>query len=75
MNLTIFFTSEIEGWYTAEIIELPGCVSYWETLEEAKVMIKDAAIWYIESLKKHGEYLPIKKRESFISSLSLYETI
>jgi len=53
MNLTMFFTSEIEGWYTAEIIELPGCVSYWETLEEAKVMIKDAAIWYIESLRKH----------------------
>ena len=75
MNLTIFFTSEIEGWYTAEIIELPGCVSYWETLEEAKMMIKDAAIWYIESLKKHGEYSLIKKRESFISSLSLYETI
>ena len=75
MNLTIFFTSEPEGWYTAEVIELPGCVSYWETLEEAKEMIKDAAIGYIESLKKHGRLSSIEKRESFISSLSLYETV
>ncbi|MCK9272501.1 type II toxin-antitoxin system HicB family antitoxin [Candidatus Gracilibacteria bacterium] len=75
MNLTIFFTSEPEGGYTAEILELPGCVSYGETLEEAKEMIKDAAIGYITSLKKHGEYVPIIKKESFISLLSLHETI
>jgi predicted RNase H-like HicB family nuclease len=56
MNLTILFTHEPEGGYTAEIIELPGCVSYWDTLEEAKEMAKDAAIGYIESLKKHDEF-------------------
>lgn len=59
MELTIIFTSEPEWGYTAEIIELPGCVSYGETLEEAKIMIRDAATGYVASLKKHNRSIPL----------------
>jgi len=49
----LVFTKEPEGGYTVEVVELPGCVSYGETLEEAKENIKDAIKWYLVSLKKH----------------------
>jgi predicted RNase H-like HicB family nuclease len=53
MRFTLVFNKEPEGGYTVEVLELPGCVSYGETIEEAKKMIKDAIKGYIYSLKKH----------------------
>jgi len=50
MDLTAIYTKEPEGWYTVEILELPGCVSYGETLEEAETMIKEASSAYLESV-------------------------
>ena len=44
---------------------LPGCVSYGETLEEAKEMIQDAIKAYISSLKKHGEPIPSDSNNFF----------
>jgi len=55
MRFTLVFNKEPEGGYTVEVLELPGCVSYGETIEEAKKMIKDAIKGYIYSLKKHWE--------------------
>jgi len=69
----LIFTKEPEGGYTVEVVELPGCVSYWETLEEAKENIKDAIKWYLISLKKHNELQ--KSTTRFMWSLSLNETI
>lgn len=75
MNFTILYSSEPEWGYTAEVVELPWCVSYGETLEEAKIMIEDAAVWYLQSLKKHWENFTNFKKSHFISSLTLNETI
>jgi predicted RNase H-like HicB family nuclease len=33
-------------------LELPGCVSYGGTMEEAQIMIKEAAVGYLEAQKK-----------------------
>jgi antitoxin HicB len=49
------FRPEPEGGFTAIVPELPGCVTYGRTLEEAKEMVKDAIGGYIESLKKHQD--------------------
>ena len=76
MELTLVFTREPEGGYTVEVVELPGCISYGETIEEAEEMIQDAAQGYLISLRKRdpGSF-PLKKKHSFISSVSLHETI
>ncbi|GAB3920261.1 type II toxin-antitoxin system HicB family antitoxin [Mucilaginibacter myungsuensis] len=60
MSLTyrILLKPEPEGGYTVNVPALPGCITYGETLEEAKVNAKEAIELYIESLKEHGEDIP-----------------
>lgn len=77
VNLTALYTKEEDGWYTVEILELPGCVSYGETMEEAQSMIKEAAAGYLEAQKKIGTNMKgFFNKETFISSIPVaYETI
>lgn len=61
MNLLvyrIFLHKEPEGGFTVTVPSLPGCVTYGETLEEAKQMAREAIELYIESLREHGEDIP-----------------
>jgi len=51
----IFLHKEPEGGFTVTVPSLPGCVTYGETLEEAKQMAHEAIELYIESLREHGE--------------------
>ena len=69
MTYTAIYTQEPEGGYTVEILELPGCVSFWETIDEAEKMIKEAIQVYRESQIAHKENIVIGKK--FISSLQL----
>lgn len=57
-NFTVILKSEAEGGYTAIVPSLPGCVTYGETVEKAKEMVKDAIEGYLVSLKKHHEEIP-----------------
>ncbi|OIP53599.1 antitoxin HicB [Candidatus Gracilibacteria bacterium CG2_30_37_12] len=75
MQYTTIFTQEPEGGYTVEVLELPGCVSYGENIEEAREMVQDAIKAYISSQRKHGEYIPVEEKTRFISSVSVYETV
>lgn len=76
-NLTALYTKEVDGWYTVEILELPGCVSYGETMEEAQNMIKEAAIGYLEAQKKIWTNMKtLLSKETFISLMPVaYEAI
>jgi len=47
MNFTILYQAEPEWWYTVSIPELPWCISFWETIEHATEMIKEAINLYI----------------------------
>lgn len=51
----IVLTPEEEGGFTVTVPALPGCISYGETLEEAKVMIEDAIAGYLACLENHNE--------------------
>jgi len=70
MTYTAIYTQEPEGWYTVEILELPGCVSFWETMDEAEKMVKEAILLYKESQEAHQEHPIIGKK--FISSLQMH---
>jgi len=49
------YKKEPEGGYTAMVPSLPGCVSYGDTMEDAKSMIADAIKGYLKSVKKQKQ--------------------
>ncbi len=75
MNYTTIYTKEPEWGYTVEVLELPGCLTYGESLEEAEEMIKDAIKAYLISVKKHWESIDNINKTKFISSLIINETV
>ena len=48
MNFTVLYKQEDEGWYTATVPSLPWCISYWESIEHASEMIREAIDLYLE---------------------------
>lgn len=69
-HYNIVLRPEPEGGFTAIVPALPGCVTYGQTLAEAKKMAKDAITGYIASLKKHKEPIPTDN-ETLVASLDL----
>jgi len=55
ISFRIVLRPEPEGGYTVSVPALPGCITYGETLAEAKEMAKDAIKAYLESAKKHKD--------------------
>jgi len=55
LSYRALFRKEPEGGFSVTIPSLPGCMTFGETLEEAKVMAREAIELYIESLQAHGE--------------------
>jgi antitoxin HicB len=55
LSYKILLREEPEGGYTVLVPSLPGCISFGETIEEAKKMALDAIAVYLESQKKHNE--------------------
>ena len=47
-----------EGYYTATVPALPGCVTQGRTKEETLERIKEAIQGYLESLQKDGIPIP-----------------
>ena len=59
LSYRILLREEPEGGYTVMVPSLPGCVTYGETISEAIAMAKEAIELYLESLRAHGEEIPI----------------
>lgn len=55
LRYNLIFKPEAEGGFTVIVPSLPGCVTFGQTLEEAKEMVTEAIAVYLESLKKHQE--------------------
>ena len=69
-RFTLVLQPEPEGGFTVTVPQLPGCVTYGRTLDEARAMAADAITGYLASLAKHGETLP-SSSEPVITSLDL----
>ena len=65
----VIFQSEPEGGYTVTVPSLPGCVSYGETIQEARVMIADAIRGYVVTAKKHGFLIDTDATEVLLSTV------
>lgn len=69
-TFTIVLQPEPEGGYTVTVPRLPGCVTYGQTIDEARAMAADAITGYLASLRKHKEPLPVAD-DAVITSLDL----
>jgi predicted RNase H-like HicB family nuclease len=45
--------------YSAYVPDLPGCVAAGDTLEEVMQLMQEAIEFHIESLREHGEHIPM----------------
>ena len=52
MHKVIVYKGE-DGYFIAESIELPGCISQGKTRDEALKNIKEAITGYLETIKSH----------------------
>lgn len=59
----VIFTPQEEGGFTAEVPDLPGCISEGDTLEEAEKNIQEAIELYLETLEERG--IPLPERDPF----------
>jgi predicted RNase H-like HicB family nuclease len=57
----VIFTPQEEGGFTAEVPDLPGCISEGDSFEEAEENITEAIELYLETLEERG--LPLPNRE------------
>ncbi len=57
--------------YSAYVPDLPGCVSVGDTLEEAKVEIREAIEFHLEGMREDG--LPIPKPSSWAEYVDVGE--
>lgn len=54
----VVLTVDEDGWYTAECLDLRGCISQGKTEKEAIENIQDAIKGFVASMEKHGEAMP-----------------
>ena len=60
-KFNILIEQDEEGWYVAEVAELPGCYTQAKTQKELLVRIKEAIKGYLAVAKESAEDLPKQK--------------
>ena len=63
VTYTVHIEPAEEGGYVAYFPALPGCFTQGETLEEVIAMAKDALAGFLETLRTHGQPIPIENRQ------------
>lgn len=61
---TVHFEPAEEGGYIVKVPALNGIATQGETLEEARAMAEDLICGYLQSLRKHGEPIPVEQVRS-----------
>jgi predicted RNase H-like HicB family nuclease len=60
MEYLVIFEKSDDNSIWARVPDLTGCYSCGDTIEEAKVSIKDAISLYLEDLKEEGKQIPAR---------------
>lgn len=59
MDYVVVIEKANDGSYSAYVPDLPGCVACGDTQAEARTLISEAVAVHIESLRDHGEPVPL----------------
>ncbi len=62
LELTVILREEAEGGYSAQVVELPGCISQGENRNEALANIKEAIEGYLEAFPEEISQLKHQKK-------------
>jgi predicted RNase H-like HicB family nuclease len=71
VKFRVVLQSDEDGVIVAEVPALPGCISQGATREEAVDNIREAIAGYLDSLKAHGDPIPLPIDEEGSGSLDL----
>ena len=69
-SVTIIVEKASDG-FSAYVPELPGCVTFGNSLDEIKENIREAITLQLEGMKEDGEEVPFNLREDFNIELKL----
>ncbi|MEM3464297.1 MAG: type II toxin-antitoxin system HicB family antitoxin [Candidatus Bathyarchaeia archaeon] len=61
LKFTVILREEPEGGYSAQVVELPGCISQGENREETLKNIREAIEGYLEAFPEEINQLKRKK--------------
>jgi predicted RNase H-like HicB family nuclease len=59
MEYVVVIERAEDGSYSAYLPDLPGCVACGDTPQEVRTEIAEAVKLHIESMKSHGEPIPV----------------
>jgi predicted RNase H-like HicB family nuclease len=59
-SYTVLFEPGEDAGFVATVPALPGLVTEGRTMEEARVMVRDAIVGYLECLRKDGQDIPVE---------------
>ncbi len=58
MDYVVVIEKSGDGSFSAYVPDLPGCVTSGDSVEEVRVLIEEAVVMHIDSLRRHGETVP-----------------
>jgi predicted RNase H-like HicB family nuclease len=68
---TVHFEPAEEGGYIVKVPALNGIATQGETLEEARAMAEDLIRGYLQSLRKHGEPIPVEHEDALTTRIAV----
>lgn len=64
MEYTVIIEKAADGFYSAYVPDLPGCVACGDSVDEVKTEIREALNLHLESMRQHGEAIPPPSSEA-----------
>lgn len=71
LNYPVTLYPEKDGGFTVEVVDLPGCLSQGETVEEAYEMIEEVRELWIETAYEFGDPIPMPSTEATYSGKTM----
>ena len=68
---TVHLEPAEEGGYIVKVPALHGIATQGDSLEEARAMAADLIRGYLQSLRKHGEEIPIEHEETLTTRIAV----
>lgn len=58
MDFVVLIEKSGDGSFSASVPDLPGCVTSGDSVDEVRVLIEEAVVLHLDSLRRHGESIP-----------------